>query len=261
VSAKEGASRRRFLAAVGGVGAAAGLGVGLGALAKRTVFRTRAAPANEEGGDAPADAWVEVEDTPVEDLMREHAVLERVLLVYEEGAHRLDALDALDAGVDFAPETLARAGGIVRRYIEDHHERDEETYVFPRLAQIDAELDLIETLRVQHAAGRRLTSEVIALATVANVRDRSARARLATALRLFVRMYRPHAAQENTVLFPSFRRAVSKKEYEALRATLEKSERAAFGEHLYETILEEVRELERALGIGELASFTPRASD
>ncbi len=248
-STSEDRSRRRFLAGVGGVGAAVGIGLGLGVVARGSLRRHPLAEA--QGSDPDADAWIEVEDTPIEDLMREHAVLERVLLVYEEGARRLES------GAEVAAPTLASAGGIVRRYIEDHHERDEETQVFPRLQQIDAELDLIETLRRQHAAGRRLTGEVLALATPAGVGNPSIRSRLAGALRQFVRMYRPHAAQENTVLFPSFRKAVSRKEYEALRATLEKSERAAFGAHLYEGILREVRDLERASGIAELASFTP----
>jgi hemerythrin-like domain-containing protein len=244
--------RRRFLAGLGGAGVAAGVGIGLGVFAKRAALRRHE---DATHGDPPGPEWVEVPDTPVEDLMREHAVLERVLLVYEEGARRLEA------GVDFAPETIARAGGIVRRYIEDHHERDEEAHVFPRLEKIGAELELVATLRTQHTSGRRLTSQVIDLATAANVRDPSARARLVGAIRLFIRMYRPHAAQENTVLFPAFRKAVSLGEYENLRADLEKSEHAAFGEHLYETVLDQVRDLERALEIGELSAFTPRAGD
>jgi hemerythrin-like domain-containing protein len=242
-------SRRRFLTGVGGAGAALGLGFGLGTLAK-AARRGHAEPSADRT-DLDAGVWVEVEDTPLEDLMREHAVLERVLLVYEEGARRLDA------GADFAPEILAKAGGIVRRYIEDHHERDEETHIFPRLEQIGAELDLLKTLREQHAAGRHLTSDVIGLATLATVRAAPERARLVGAMRLFIRMYRPHAARENTVLFPAFRKAVSEKEYENLQRALEKSEHDAFGDHLYETVLDEVRGLEGALGIGELAGFTP----
>ncbi len=247
-------SRRRFLADLGGAGVAAGVGVGLGVLAKRVALRRREDAASQNGAAAGTE-WVEVEDTPVEDLMREHAVLERVLLVYEEGARRLEA------GVDLAPETLATAGGIVRRYIEDHHERDEETHVFPRLEKIGAEVELVRTLRVQHAAGRRLTSDVIDLATVGGVREPSTRARLVQSMRLFIRMYRPHAARESTVLFPAFRKALSRMEYEGLRAELEKNERAQFGEDLYETVLEQVRELERALGVGELSAFTPPAGD
>jgi hemerythrin-like domain-containing protein len=247
-------SRRKLLTGLGslaGVGAAVGLGLGLGTLSRTAVLRARS------GREAQPDArdgdvgWIEGHDTPLEDLMREHAVLERVLLVYEESARRLEA------GLDVAPEALGRAAGIVRRYIEDHHERDEETLVFPRLERIDAEVGLIATLRTQHAAGRRLTSEVVTLATLATWHDPAERARLVRAIRLFVRMYRPHAAQENTVLFPTLRKAVSQTEYETLRVELEKSEQAAFGDDPYEAILGEVRELEGALGIGDLAAFTP----
>jgi hemerythrin-like domain-containing protein len=257
-------SRRKLLTGLGslaGLGAAVGLGLGLGTATRAAVLRGRSGTGFGAAGDGvDGDAgWIEGHDTPLEDLMREHAVLERVLLVYEEGARRLEAAagGTVGAQLDVAPETLSRAAGIVRRYIEDHHERDEETHVFPRLERIDAEVDLIATLRAQHAAGRRLTSEVLALSTFATWGDPAERARLVRAIRLFVRMYRPHAAQENTVLFPSFRRAVSQAEYEGLRVELEKSEHAAFGDDPYVAILGEVRELEGALGIGELAAFTP----
>jgi hemerythrin-like domain-containing protein len=245
----DGQSRRRFFVELGGAGVVGGLALGVGVLA-RGLLAHRHADAGESS-DGDAGAWIEGDYTPIEDLMREHAVLERVLLVYEDGARRLEA------GLAFAPEILARAGGLVRRYIEDHHERDEETHVFPRLEQIGAELELVRTLRAQHLAGRRLTSEVIDLATLDSVRDVTRRARLIEVMRLFVRMYRPHAARENTVLFPSLRKAVSQKEYETLRVTLERSEYAAYGSHLYETVLAEVEDLERSLGIEDLATFTP----
>ena len=129
--------------------------------------------------------------------------------------------------------------------------------MFPRLETIGAEVDRIATLRAQHAAGRRLTDEILALATPAAWKDPSSRARLVQAVRLFVRMYRPHAAQENTVVFPTLRKATSQAEYEALRVALAKSEEAAFGGDPFDAILGEVRELEGAVGIGELATFTP----
>ena len=194
---------------------------------------------------------IEGEATPLEDLMQEHAVLERVLLVYEEASRRLVA------GGELAPELLATAGGMIRHYIEDHHERDEEQHVFPRLERVGVTVELIHTLRAQHDAGRRLTSEVIGRSTAAGLRDPGERAKLVVAMRRFISMYRPHAARENTVLFPAFRKALSQPEYERLRETLERSERAAFGSTPFETFLAEVDTLERALGIDELAAFTP----
>jgi hemerythrin-like domain-containing protein len=188
---------------------------------------------------------LEGEATPLEDLMQEHAVLERILLVYEEGSRRLVG------GHELAPDVLTHAAGLVRRYIEDHHERDEELHIFPRLERVGVELELIQRLRLQHATGRALTSEVIELST--NLRDPARRTRVVESMQRFIRMYRPHAARENTVLFPAFRKAVSQPEYEALRDAVERSERAIYGDHLFETVLDEVHDLETTLGISELA--------
>src|SRR5262245_23799541 len=66
------------------------------------------------------------EIAPTEDLMREHGVLKHLLLAYREIVRRLDARQ------DFAPEVLADAAGIIRRFIEDYHEKLEEDFLFPR---------------------------------------------------------------------------------------------------------------------------------
>ena len=49
--------------------------------------------------------------------MREHGVLERVLLIYEEGVRRLEAHEVL------LPENLADAATVVRAFVEDYHEK------------------------------------------------------------------------------------------------------------------------------------------
>ena len=79
----------------------------------------------------------------------------------------------------------------------------------------------------------------------------------ANALRLFIRMYRPHAAREDTVLFPAFRSLVSTHEYAALGEEFEEKEHALFGEDGFERVVAEVAVLERTLGIHDLAGFTP----
>lgn len=239
-------SRRRFFATLGSLGAGA-IGLAAGGVA-RGALHARPAPTER----APAiEPDAEGQDTPLEDLMREHALLERILLVYEEGCARLEARE------DFDPTVLSRAGLIVRRYIEEHHERDEERHIFPRLEQVGACVELIATLRLQHRAGRRLTDEVIGLGSVAALRDPGARRRLTSAMRRFIRMYRPHAAQENTVIFAALRKAVWEAEYQRLALELEREEVTQFGEHAPEQFLAEVAGLERTLGIGDLAAFTP----
>jgi hemerythrin-like domain-containing protein len=198
--------------------------------------------AEEEGSEEVA---------PAEDLMREHGVLNRILLVYDEFRRRLSS-----ARPDLAPALLTDAAGIIRRFIEDYHEKLEEDYLFPRFEKAHREVELVKVLRDQHRAGRRLTEEILQLAggTLSRAADRD---RLDAALRKFVVMYRPHEAREDTVLFPAIRRIVSRHEYAALGEEFEKKEHALFGPDGFEKIVENVAAIEKRLGIYELAKFTP----
>jgi hemerythrin-like domain-containing protein len=71
-------------------------------------------------------------------------------------------------------------------------------------------------------------------------------------------MYRPHEAREDTVLFPAFRSVVSAHEYDALGDDFEKKEDELFGEDGFFKVVDKVAELEKKLGIYELAQFTPK---
>jgi hemerythrin-like domain-containing protein len=76
----------------------------------------------------------------------------------------------------------------------------------------------------------------------------------------FTRMYRPHAAREDTVLYPAFRSVISPKEFMALGATFENKEERLFGENGFEKIVGQVADLEKQLGIYQLTQFTPEVS-
>jgi hemerythrin-like domain-containing protein len=190
--------------------------------------------------------------TPTEDLMREHGVLERALLIYGETVRRLSAGEQLD------PTVLARSAEIVRSFIEDYHERLEEEYLFPRFRDAGVLTELIAVLQDQHEAGRRVTDLVAGLAKPATLRDSDHRHQLTTALQSYITMYRPHAAREDTVLFPKLREIVSANEYDALGEEFEKIEHARFGEDGFAQMVEHIAALEKALGIYDLAQFTPR---
>ncbi|HEY9766842.1 MAG TPA: hemerythrin domain-containing protein, partial [Chroococcales cyanobacterium] len=145
---------------------------------------------------------------PVEDLMREHGVLRRILFVYQEAANRLEGERSLD------PKVVRDAAGLVKRFIEDYHEKLEEDSLFPRFEKAGKLRDLVAVLKEQHQAGRRTTAQIFSLADSPSLESSEFRKSLAIALRKFIRMYGPHAAREDTVLFPSFRSVVSPKEYD-----------------------------------------------
>jgi hemerythrin-like domain-containing protein len=187
----------------------------------------------------------EAEVTPGEDLMQEHGVLERILLVYDEVARRIDRQEEVDAAV------VSSAADIVRRFVEQYHEKLEEDFVFPRLEAAKRETELVAVLRRQHQRGREVTEQISKLAKA------SPSATLAAALRAFIRMYRPHAAREDTVLFPAFRSVIGGAAYRELGEKFEEQEHARFGEHGFEQTVAEVATLETALAISDLAAFTP----
>jgi hypothetical protein len=81
--------------------------------------------------------------------------------------------------------------------------------------------------------------------------------RLKGTVEAFVRMYRPHAAREDTVLFPAFRKLVPEKQYAELGERFEDKEHALFGESGFRGVVDQVAELEKALGIYDLDRFTP----
>jgi hemerythrin-like domain-containing protein len=189
--------------------------------------------------------------SPAEDLMREHGVLNRILLIYDEHLRRLAAKQTFDGSI------LASAADIVRHFVEDYHEKLEEDFLFPRFRKAKKFMNLVDTLAAQHKAGRDLTAQIRELASVATLKYVSDSEKLADALRAFLRLYRPHEAREDTVLFPAFRSIVSAHEYDSLGDDFEKKEDELFGEDGFFKVVDQVAELEKKLGLYELSQFTP----
>src|SRR5258708_5346703 len=165
------------------------------------------------------------EISPAEDLMREHGLLNRVLLIYDEHLRMLAAKRSFDGSV------LVSAADIVRHFVEEYHEKLEEDFLFPRFRTAKKLVGLVDTLQAQHKAGRELTAKIRELAGVATFKYVSTDSeKLSDALQAFLRMYRPHEAREDTVLFPAFRKIVSPHEYDALGDAFEKTEDDLFGD-------------------------------
>jgi hemerythrin-like domain-containing protein len=219
------------------------LGLALGVVASgcaSTSSRKEAASGGEDVG-------------PAEDLMREHGVLNRTLLVYEECRTRLYGNGNLPPGV------LLDAASLVQQFVHGYHEVLEESEVFPRLEEQHRLADLTRVLREQHEAGRAVTARILALAAGGYSLPDERRAELSSRLTEFIRMYRPHEAREDTVLFPAFHAMYSPEQWDELGERFEGRESAALGEKGFEKAVERVAALERALGIDDLARFTPRA--
>jgi hemerythrin-like domain-containing protein len=181
-----------------------------------------------------------------EDLMREHGVLNRILLIYDEAMRRIQANEKFDGTV------LVKSAGLIKSFIEDYHEKLEEDHIFPRFEQSGSNLtELTVNLRAQHAVGRILTERIAAAAKSGDTQA------LNKALAAFNHMYRPHEAREDTVLFPALHKVVSKHEYDAMGEEFEKIERKTFGGDGFDMAVDQVTELEKQFDIYDISKFTP----
>jgi hemerythrin-like domain-containing protein len=204
-----------------------------------------------KAGEPGAPAEDELPVTPPEDLMREHGVLKRVLLIYREGIRRLQASEQLPA------DALNAGAATIRSFIEDYHEQLEEQHVFPKLEQAGKLTDVTSVLRTQHARGRVLTDRVVAATGAATALDQAKREALVQDMSAFIRMYEPHEAREDTVVFPTLRQVVPAKEFRDMADLFEDEEHRRFGQAGFEGVVDKVADIEKSLGIYDLSQFTP----
>jgi hemerythrin-like domain-containing protein len=184
----------------------------------------------------------------VEDLMREHGVLRRTILVFRACAVRLDAGQMVDV------QALHRAAQLFRNFGEEYHEKKlEEENIFPQVKKAGGEgAALVDVLLAQHRRGREIISYVLD-ASKGTTFDGKAMAR---ALHSFELMYEHHTAREDTILFPAWKKAIGPHEVEAMGEKFEDIEKAQFGGDGFDMAVKQIGEIEQALGLAQLAEFT-----
>jgi Hemerythrin HHE cation binding domain len=188
---------------------------------------------------------------PPEHLMRGHAILARVLLIYEGGMRRMGQ------GEDIDPAIYSQAAGITKAFIHDHQEKMEEELVFTRFKTGGRMVELVGVLANQHQAGSKLTERILAAAPQA--RNREPRETMGRDIQALIAMYRPHMAREATDLFPALRHLVTADEYADMVDEMDKRERQAFGADGFEKTAKKVADVEKVIGIEDIGVFTPKS--
>jgi hemerythrin-like domain-containing protein len=195
----------------------------------------------------------EGEVSAVEDLMREHGALRRVLVIYREAAAMLRSNGA-------APDlaALSDATALFQTFGEAYHERElEEAHIFPTVRRAGGTAaDLVGVLLTQHERGRGMTTLIRSRCTgvLSSAGDRAG---LADVLDAFARMYEAHAAFEDTVVFQAWKAAMSDTQRREAAEQFEAIERAQFKGDGFEKAVGQVAAIEARLGFGDLARYTP----
>lgn len=235
-------ARRRFLIAAGSAGA--GL---LITAAEPRVARAAKRAKQKKGKEKEVGA--------VEDLMREHGVIRRALLVFRESGAKLRA-----ASGTIDPHAIAQTAKLFRSFGEDYHERKlEEAHIFPALRKVGGPAAAyVDVLIVQHNRGREIIDYVLAVAGKGAIGSSDAEplARVFDSLDL---MYANHAAREDTIVFPAWKNIFSEGQLREIGDKFEDIERAQFGKDGYEDAVTQIGQIEQALGLADLAQFTAPA--
>jgi hemerythrin-like domain-containing protein len=188
----------------------------------------------------------------VEDLMREHGVIRRVLVVYREVATRLrHEPGAIPASA------VQRAATLIQTFGEDCHERAlEEAHLFPAVKKAGGvAATLVDTLLVQHQRGREITSYVSSVSKRAIGANNAEP--LARALESFARMYEEHAAQEDTIVFQAWKESMSERQLHEMGELFEDIEHKTFGKDGFEDAREKIATIEGELGITLASLLAP----
>ena len=192
----------------------------------------------------------EKESSPTEDLMKEHGVIERIMLIYQRMIEKAITGQEVDVSV------IDRASKMVNEYVSKHHERDEEKYVFPKFREANYIVDLVDTLEHQHNVSRALNKEVTELSAKGAEITQDEAVRLLDLCGMFVNMYLPHISRENTILFPTFFDIVSPEYVRDIKKKMEDEEEKVLGETGFRGFVGHVAKLEKEAGCHELSQYT-----
>lgn len=193
-----------------------------------------------------------VEFSPIEDLMEEHSILRRALMIYEECIRRMNI------GEDFDPNLLVETTNVIKVIIIYHHALLEHEHIFPRFRQADKYVEMCDILTDQHGAADGQEQIILQHANRDSINNPETREILINALQKSIRVFRPHVDQEDTEMFPEFKNVVTPYEFYELGKKFKEIEYQKWGENGHRQMVDKIINVEKALGINDLASFTPK---
>jgi hemerythrin-like domain-containing protein len=194
----------------------------------------------------------EPEVTATEDLMREHGVLRRALLVYHSAAEKLRTQPK---AVD--PQAIVKTATLFRDFGENYHERMlEEKYIFPVVRKATGPAAKYPDILVaQHQRGREITDYILLVAKRGTMGTNDASA-VAQAMDALVLMYQHHAAREDTIVFPEWKKHFTEKQLDEFNDKFEDIEHKMFGKDGFDDAVDRIAAVEQVLGIADISQFT-----
>ncbi len=196
------------------------------------------------------NARVEI-PTAVEIMERQHGILRRALFILDE------VKGGMDARMELPPEIIQGTVDVLRRTLVECHQKIEDESIFPLFESAKKMNGLVGVLREQHAAGVQVIGIIGQFAADFSVKDIEKRRTMQNALHHFSRMYRAHSDREDTQIFPVLRQIVPPADFAKLNEAVQKQDLQILGPNGYDEAMSRLEGFENALGMGDLAAFTP----
>lgn len=161
-------------------------------------------------------------EIPTFDLMREHAVVSRICLIYERMTTEI---------LKKHSKTFKKLPIIIRDFIENYHEKMEEKYIFP---YIKKEKELVTILIEQHKQSRKLTRQILSNPTPKLLKE-------------FTDLYRWHGSMEDSIIFEEFKNTVDSVKQSEIMDIFEKTEKELFGHNTLSKFIKKIDYIEEIL--------------
>jgi hemerythrin-like domain-containing protein len=154
-------------------------------------------------------------------------------------------------------DALQMTAKLFRAFGEEYHEKKlEEAFIFPAVKNAGGEAATYpDVLVVQHNRGREITDYIINVTRSAKLGTGNAEP-LASALESFVLMYRNHAAREDTIVFPAWKKTMTRPQLAELSEKFEDIEHEQFGDDGFDEAVEQIAAIEGFLGLADITQFT-----
>jgi len=166
-------------------------------------------------------------------LMDEHRVIERVLLVLETAAQRLEQGQAIRPGF------FLDAADFIKGFADGCHHQKEEGVLFKAMvaAGLPSQGGPIAVMLMEHDQGRAFTRAMREAALKLQAGDESARSAIVEAARGYAGLLRQHIAKEDGILYPLATRVLPPAGQERLMEDFERVEQEETGAGVHEKYL------------------------
>ncbi len=184
-------------------------------------------------------------NTPIDMLVEEHDVIERMLTILNKAA------DLLESGEDFPAEFFLNAVDFIRHFADKCHHAKEEDVLFKLMGKrgIPAEGGPIGQMLTEHSYARQYTSRLETAAQRYQQGSQAAKEDIIENARAYAQLLSSHIFKENNILYPMAGQVFTDQDHEYLHQEFERVESEISGDGQHERYHHLVEEMEQHLGV------------